>query len=282
MNMTTSQLIEHARSLRNSGQVVEALKIYNQIVKSEPNNVEALFGIALAFSDTHPKKSYSIFKKILSINPNILPAYENLAVLANNLGEYKEAISIMNKAILLYPENLDLIYHKATLIGNSGDYLSALLEYYFVMDNSNLKTDSEAFINHQISSDIALCKINLRNATVNIDDDELINDLEPSSRQLKEFHYPIPAKLFGEENYYFDFGQMNGYSIKEVLETKPNYIVWAIGEIDYFCVSEEIIEILKRKGTDIKDLKKLNSTKLVRLEMQKNRLEFDGEAPDTF
>jgi len=280
--MNTSQLIEQARNLRMRGQFDEAFHIYDQILKNDPNNLEALFGKALALTDSKPKESYLLFKKILTIDNKIMVAYENLAIAANLVGEFEEAIEIIDKAILLYPNNLDLIYHKATLVGNSGNFLSAILDYYYIIDKLNFKTNPEAFLNHRISSDIALCKTNLRNKTLNESYLDNLKTVFETSRQIKEFHYPLPAKLFGDENFYFDFGKMNGCSLKEVIDGNPSYIIWAIINIDYFCVSEEIIEILKRKGLNIHECKILNSIKLQELENQKPRMGFDGEPPDSF
>lgn len=280
--MNTSQLIEQARNLRNTGNLDDAFGIYDQILKSDPKNLEALFGKAIGLADSNPKESYLLLKKILTIDKKILVAYENLAIAANLVGEYEEAIGIIDKGISLYPNNLDLIYHKATLVGNSGNSLNAILDYYYIIGKLDFKTNPEAFLNHQISSDIALCKTNLRNRTLNESDIANLNVEYETSRQIKEFHYQLPAKLFGDENFYFDFGKMNGYSLNEVIDHDPSYIIWAIMNIDYFCVSEEIIEILKRKGLNIYECITLNSIKLQQLENQKPNVDFDGEYRGSF
>jgi tetratricopeptide (TPR) repeat protein len=263
------------------GQIDEAFLIYEKILKDDPNNLEALFGKAIGLKDSKPKESYLLFKKILTIDNKIVVAYVNLAIAANLVDEYEEAIEIINNGISMYPKNLDLVYHRATLIGNSGNFLDALLDYYYIIDNSDFKTNPEAFLNHQISSDIALCKTNLRNETLNEFYPENLMAEFKTSRQIKEFHYLLPAKLFGDENFYFDFGKMNGATLKEVIEHNPSYIIWAIINIDYFCVSEEVIEMLRRKGLNIQECKTLNSIKLQELENKKPNIEFDGEPPES-
>ena len=80
---------------------------------------------------------------------------------------------------------------------------------------------------------------------------------------------PLPIKFFGTEKYLFDFGSMLGMTTKEVIDTKPDYIVWCVLNIDSFCVSEEIIEIIKRKGVTMGKSESLNLIKLNILEEQR-------------
>ena len=280
--MTNRELIDQANNLRRIGQNNLADKIYDQLISAEPNNDEFLFYKAMNVIDTNPEIAISLFKKTIEINPKASAAFGNITATANQSNNHNLAIEAFNDLLKKFPNNLEIIYHRAIHIGNKGDNLSALLDFYFVVDNSTMSNNAEAFLGHQISTDIAFCKTQLRNETNAKLIPSIANAEKLSSVKMKEYQYSLPAKIFGNENFLIEFGKMMGWTIKEIIQKQPDYISWCIVNLDNFCVSEDVIEILKRKGLNMNESEKLNLFKLKIYDNQQPKLEFDGEAPDQF
>ncbi len=280
--MTNRELIDQANNLRRNGQNNLADKIYDQLLSAEPNNDEFIFCKAMNVTDTNPELAISLFKKAVEINPKASAAFGNITATANQCNNHNLAIAAFNDLLKKYPNNLEIIYHRAIHIGNKGDNLSALLDFYFVVDNSTMSNNPEAFLGHQIATDIALCKTQLRNETNAKPTPSVANAEKLSSVKMKEYQYSLPAKLFGNENFLIEFGKMMGWTIKEIIQKQPDYISWCILNLDNFCVSEDVIEILKRKGVNMNECEKLNLFKLKIYDNQEPKLEFDDEAPDQF
>ncbi len=280
--MTNRELIDQANTLRRNGQNNLADKLYDQLLSSEPNNDEFIFYKAMNVIESNPALAISLFQKAVEINPKASAAFRNIIATANLCGQHSLAISAFNELLNKYPNNLEIIYHRAVLIGNSGDNLNSLLDFYKVVDNSTMSDNAEAFLGHQISTDIALCKTQLRNETNSKPTPQIPNQEKLRSVRMKEYQYSLPAKLFGNENYLIEFGKMMGWTIKEIIQKQPDYISWCILNLDNFCVSEDVIELVKQKGVNMVESEKINLYKLKVYDNQQPKIEFDGDAPDQF
>jgi tetratricopeptide (TPR) repeat protein len=277
------QLLEKANNLRRSGQNELADEIYDQLVLSEPNNDEFIFCKAMNITNSDPQRAIHLFAKVLEINPNVGAVYGNIATIAVDNNLYDLVIPVFDKAINSNPNNLDLIYQRATLIGNQGNYKEALIDFYSVVDNSTLGTNPDIFEEHQISKDIEISKVHLRVETQDKSYHAPIpNEDEIRKIKIKEYEYTLPVKDSNSKNYYIDFGKHMGLSIKEVLANQPDYIIWCILNLHSFCVSEEIIEILRKKGLNVTQAENINLFKLKLSREEIPTIEFDGEAPDSF
>jgi len=276
-------LLEKANNLRSAGQNHLADEIYDQLLRSEPNNDEFIFCKAMNLSKSDPNRAIHLFEKVLEINPDVKEVYGNIATIAVENNLYDLVIPIFNKAINANSNNLDLIYQRATLIGNQGNHIEALIEFYKVIDSSTLQDNPELFEDHQISKDIKISKVHLRFETQlkNIET-SIPNEDEIRKIRIKEYEYTLPAIDSITKNYFIDFGEYLGQSLKEVLITQPDYLIWCILNLHNFCVSEEIIEILLRKGLNVSQVENINLFKLKISRHEIPIIEFDGEFPDSF
>lgn len=276
------ELLERANNLRRSNQNFLADEIYDQLLSIEPDNDELIFNKALNIIHSDPIKSIRLFEKVLKINPNVNAVFGNIATIAVDNNLFDLAIPIFDKAIGLNPNNLDLVYQRATLIGNQGDYISALIDFYNVVDNSTLVDNSDLFEQHQISKDIEISKVHLRVQTQEQTVSRPIpNEDEIKQVKIKEYEYPLPISN-ANKNYYIDFGKHMGLSIKEVIQNQPDYLIWCILNLHSFCVSEEILELLKRKGLNVSQAANVNLFKLQISREVIPTIDFEGEAPESF
>ena len=131
------------------------------------------------------------------------------------------------------------------------------------------------FLKHPISSDIAFGKVQLRNQTLQtqLEQNHIYNKYKRTI--LKEYQYKLPAKLFGDENIFMEFGKYMGLSVNEIISQDPQYLNWCIINIDEFCVSEEILVLIKMKNINISESKIINTAKLHLLEQQKSDYSFE-------
>jgi len=277
------ELLEKANNLRRSNQNILADEIYDQLLKIEPNNDELIFNKALNITNTDPKRAISLFERVLEINPNVNAVFGNLATIAVDNNLFELVLPIFNKGINANPNDLDLVYQRATLIGNQGNYKKALIDFYKVIDNSTLANNPELFQQHQISKDIEISKVHLRFETQDKNYTSPIpNENEIRNIKIKEYEYTIPDNNMDSKNYFIDFGKHMGLSIKEILDNQPDYLIWCILNLHSFCVSEDIIEILKIKGLNVKQAENINLFKLKLSREEIPTITFDGEAPDSF
>jgi hypothetical protein len=267
--MANNSLLETAHSLRRSGQIYEAIKLYEKLLSEMPNNLEYIFGKAMCFLESDPLSAVRLFKKVIDINPNVPPAYGNIVVAAKNANNYTEAITIFNDVIKKYPENYELYYHRAILLGNNGDNHKALIDCYYFIEHSSIKDNPHLFSKHSVSSDIAFGKVQLRNQTLHTQLNEQNIYKKYKTTKLKEYQYKLPTKLMGDENYYIEFGKYMGNSINEILKIDPQYLIWCILNVDEFCLSEEILILIKSKGLNIIEAEIINTAKLHLLEQRK-------------
>ena len=280
--MTSQELIDKAKNFRISGQNGLADKLYDQLLSTEPNNHNFIFYKAVNLAESNPELAILLLKKVIEIDQKVLSALRNITVIASKSGKHSLAITVFNELIEKYPTSLEIIYHRALQIKSGGNNLQSLLELYKVVDNSIINNNAEAFLANQISTDIASSKTELRNETNSKPIPRIANEEELKTVKMKEYQYSLPAKLFGDENFSVDFGEMVGWTIKEVIKKRPDYISWCILNLDNFCVSEEVIELVKQRGINVSESEKVNLFKLKIYDSQQSRTVVDGNFPDRF
>ncbi len=266
--MTNRELLDKANNLRISGQTDSADKLYDQLISLEPDNDEFIFYKAMNVTDSNPVLAIYLFKKAVEINPR-KTTISNITAIAYQSGNYDLAILVFNDLLKKYPDNLEIFYNRAAVLGNKGEYLKCILDFYFIVDNTQFSNDAEAFLRHQIAIDIALCKTNLRNESLSKPLPTISNQEKLSLVRMKEYHYTLPASLYMNEIYLIDFGKNDGLTIKEIIEKQPEYISWCIINLDNFCVSEDVIELVKQNGVNMNESEKVNLFKLKIYETQR-------------
>jgi len=117
------------RLYRTANNSVDAEKAYTQALAIDPNNEEALTGLAIVYSDVgDTKKAIEKLQAVTNKNPNP----RTLAALASSyeqLRDYKSAIDALRKALDLDPENSRLKHALARNLLASGSFDEALKTY---------------------------------------------------------------------------------------------------------------------------------------------------------
>lgn len=258
---TDFEILKQADAFRKSGNGDLAGPLYDHLLAKEPSNTVFIFSKALNEVSSNPNLALNLFEKVVDLNPSATETYLNIAILSIQTQQFERGIDIISRYLEQNPDDMERVFERALVIANSGDSMRALLEFYNIVESSNLKDDPNVFIRSKVAENIALAKVELRNQTSQkIIEPHFYAPYKESS--FIEFHYELPKKLFGSENYYFTEGKYKDESITSILYSDPEYLNSCIINYKYFSVSEEIMELLKLQGIDTSMTEIINSVKL--------------------
>ncbi len=131
----TSQLMRYAAGLSQSGKNKEALKIFIEITRKEPNNFYAYNNLGMVHSEMQEKdKALNAYEKSLSINPAFPMTLNNIGYLHMTMGHYDKAEMFLKKASSLFGSfhlvstNLGELYLKQKRYSEAMTYLKKSLK----------------------------------------------------------------------------------------------------------------------------------------------------------
>ena len=131
----TSQLMRYAAGLSQSGKNKEALKIFLEITRKEPNNFYAYNNLGMVHSEMQEKgKALNAYEKSLSINPAFPMTLNNIGSLYMTMGHYDKAEMFLKKALSLFDSfhlvstNLGELYFKQKRYSEAMTYLKKSLK----------------------------------------------------------------------------------------------------------------------------------------------------------
>jgi tetratricopeptide (TPR) repeat protein len=102
-------VFKKARSLHRSGARTEAIKLYRQVLKKEPQHVQALHMLGLAaYQQGDKAQAITLLQKAIAIKPDLGQAYYHLGVVLQSLNRFDEAIRLYRHAATLLPGSLDV------------------------------------------------------------------------------------------------------------------------------------------------------------------------------
>lgn len=112
-----------------------AQKIYEEILDSQPNNIDALLWLGSIHSEkTEYPKAFELLNRAISFNPYRFEPYYNLGLMKAKLNKHNEAIQTWQKAIEI--TNIPKI-KKAEFYYNISRTLINLKDYGTSMDYAN-------------------------------------------------------------------------------------------------------------------------------------------------
>lgn len=108
---------------------VESKKAYEEVLKSDPENIDALSGLAMVLADVgDTAKAADLLKKVAEKSPN-LRTLTQLAAAYEQMREYKLAGQTLKRAVEMQPENNELRREYANILTQAEDYEAALAAY---------------------------------------------------------------------------------------------------------------------------------------------------------
>lgn len=122
-----------ASTLQRIGWLAEARATYEELLAIEPNNRGALANMMTLISQESPDQALSNLQRLYEINPGFSPIPAQMAVLFAERGNYQEAIRFLKLASDLSPENVMYVYNLAIIYDRLGDVVEARKRYEQVL-----------------------------------------------------------------------------------------------------------------------------------------------------
>jgi Tfp pilus assembly protein PilF len=112
-----------------AGQLEKARPLYAQLLTIDPNNRDGLNNFLVLLADEAPEDALSHLEHLRDANPDFSPIPAQMAVIYQKLGQTDNAIKNMTKAIELAPENLAYRYNFAIMLDKQKKYDEAAQLY---------------------------------------------------------------------------------------------------------------------------------------------------------
>lgn len=143
MNSLEKQ-IEKALHLQQQGQVEQAIEIFKTILKADPNQVDALHGLGMAFAQQHHyPQAVGYLLKAVQLAPHIAPFHNNLANAYKAIGKTNEAIAHYQEALRLKSNYPQVHNNLGALLFRLGKFEEAATHF-----QKALRMDSESVDTH--------------------------------------------------------------------------------------------------------------------------------------
>ena len=125
-NLTLNETFGRAVKNHQEGKTDIAQDLYNQILKIDPNYINALNNIGVIFQGLGKKqRAKECFEKAIKINPNYADAYYNLGNIFKDLGKNQKAKEFFEKAIEINPNYADAHNNLGNVFKDSGNLQKA-------------------------------------------------------------------------------------------------------------------------------------------------------------
>ena len=129
-NLSIEEIFKLAVKNHQEGKTDIAQKLYNEVIKINPNHADTLSNIGVIFEELKDyQKAKDCYEKTIIINPNHSPALNNLGNVFKNLEEYQKAIKCYEKVIALNPNNADALNNLGNVFKNLEEYQKAIKCY---------------------------------------------------------------------------------------------------------------------------------------------------------
>ncbi len=117
------------RLYKMSQNSVESKKAYEEVLKADADNIDALSGLAMVMADVgDTAKAAELLKKVAEKSPN-LRTLTQLAAAYEQMREYKLAAQTLKRAVEMQPENPELRREYANILLQAEEYDAALAAY---------------------------------------------------------------------------------------------------------------------------------------------------------
>lgn len=128
--MNLKLAIDRALSFHEKKEFAQALKIYEFILKKEPNHFQTLNLAGLIYQEQgRDQLALEKFKKALALEKRFYLTHYSAASSCLKLGEHQQAVDHLNAAIALSPQEYQAYINKGTALHKLGKLESSLLNY---------------------------------------------------------------------------------------------------------------------------------------------------------
>jgi len=129
--MTIQQALDLALQHQIAGRLPQAESIYQQILKTNPNQPVALHLLGvIAHQVGKNDTAVDLITKALAIMPNLAEAHSNLGIALQELGKLDEAVASYHKALAIKPDFAEAHYNLGNALQELGKLDEAVASYH--------------------------------------------------------------------------------------------------------------------------------------------------------
>jgi predicted O-linked N-acetylglucosamine transferase (SPINDLY family) len=130
MSAQLSAKLQQALAYFQQGNLARAATLYEEILKSQPKHLEALFRLgAISGQTKNPKKAVILFDKALKVDPGNAAAFNNKGLALQELERWEAALASYNQAIALKADYAIAYYNRANVLKELARLDTALASY---------------------------------------------------------------------------------------------------------------------------------------------------------
>ena len=132
-------LFQKAKLAASKGNYAQALSLYTQLIKKNPQHAAALINRGLMWErvpvKTPAEKAKNLqyaeqdYLRSLDVNPNQSEAYNNLGALYLDRNQAAEAVEYLTQAVALNPSYFRALMNRAVAYTKQGRFAQALMDY---------------------------------------------------------------------------------------------------------------------------------------------------------
>ena len=128
--LTTQQAMDLAVQHHNSGRLHEAESIYQQILRADPNQPDALHLLGvIAHQAGKNDRAVDLITKALAIRPVYAEAHNNLGIALKELGKLDEAVASYHKSLAIKPDYAEAHNNLGNALSDQGQLDEAVASY---------------------------------------------------------------------------------------------------------------------------------------------------------
>jgi len=130
LSETDPDTFQHAMRLHQQGQLAEAEALYEDILKTQPQHIDALHFLGvLKNQQGQTQRAVELIRQSLALYPDNAAAHSNLALALQSLHRLDDALACYDKVLLLQPNSIDALSGRGIVLQMLHRFDEALLDY---------------------------------------------------------------------------------------------------------------------------------------------------------
>jgi len=136
--------LDLANVLLSCGREEDALSHFRHAIRLQPSHAEAHLGLARALRKRAPGEAARQYRSALSLRPDLLEAYNELAAILLNSRQYEPCKQVLEQGCARFPEAADLVYKLGVAYQEQGEAEQAREYYHRAMELAPERHDIQA------------------------------------------------------------------------------------------------------------------------------------------
>lgn len=126
----TRERFQQALALHQAGKLAEAQAIYEELVRAQPRNCDALHLLGVTYSQGGKhRKALDLIGRAIGLCPERPLFYSNRGIALAELGRFEEAVASYDRALAIEPQYADAHYNRGNVLAALKQYDAAVASY---------------------------------------------------------------------------------------------------------------------------------------------------------